>query len=189
MVRRLLPLSLGVLLTWGCILSNPPDYDVGSHPPVIQQYLPSEDLTPIKTDSGSLTTRFRVEITDEDLGEELLFRWYLNFDPDAEGCGCLDSGLMQNQGGGLYWDVINLTISSLKQRTCNRLTVVVADGEWLDGHEDDLGCPQVAEGVNRVSNNWWLGAYDESFSLNDISWSACDVLDIPLTDPAEEPPP
>jgi hypothetical protein len=190
MVRHLLPLVAGALASWGCVLSNPPDFEEGGgHSPVITQYAPGLAHNQIDTESGR-TTKFRAWVRDEDRGDHVWFRWYLDYLPDSPACACMWWGQAPRQGEADYlveWGLYN-GLPALSAGKCHRLTVVVSDGPWLDELDEECGCPQVVDGANRVAHDWWIGAFSESNRFDDIPYRDCFALDQqnPLAELPEE---
>lgn len=187
MVRPLLPLLAGALVSWGCVLSNPPDFEQGgNHPPVIFRYDPSQDIIQIDTENERIT-KFRAWVRDEDRGDQVWYRWYIDYASDELACSCQDWGRAPRQGDGVYgidWGLYN-GFSALSAGKCHRLTVVVSDGPWLDGVEEDCGCPPVVDGALRVVRHWLIGAYSEAAPFDGIFLRDCYANQ---QDPLEEPP-
>jgi hypothetical protein len=179
------------MLSWGCLLSNPPDYDdVGTHAPVIFQHTPPGDFVSIDVESSRPITVFRAWARDEDLGGVLRFRWYLDFNDEASTCKCQYSGQAPNFGDGEYLAEFPLFNGNLTNK-CNRLTVIVTDGEWLDGLGDEPGCPQVEDGANRAANDWWILPYSSDGPIGLVAAADCASLETenPLAEPPEEATP
>jgi hypothetical protein len=178
MVRRLLILAAGASTAMGCLLSNPPDFEEPvEHPPVVVQRSPLASILAVdRDDTTSPTTTFQAVVSDANVNQVLFYRWFLDFHPDASPqCGLVRGflALPNENGDPERTAVYNLDhrILTTGQGLCHRLSLVVADGEWLDGPHE--GCSEVAEGVNRALADWWIIAHDASTSVDEITMGDC----------------
>ncbi len=178
MVRRLLGIILGGILGCGCLLSNPPDYEESiEHHPHIKLRHPSQQIVAIQTDdpSGTIQTVFQLEVWDGDVDQILRHRWFLNFDPDVEPqCNLVEEYLTVPSGQEERIVDYPLRHKMLTVGQCHRLTTVVTDGEWLDGPRQ--GCAELTEGSNKLVADWWIVAYDESVSVEEVTFYQCLTL-------------
>ena len=162
----------------GCLLSNPPDYEPQvDHPPVILERTPLASIVTVERDDpSSPTTLFEAVISDGNVDQILRYRWFLDFHADTEPqCGLVRGflALPNEDGSPERTAVYNLDhrILTVGPGQCHRLTLVVTDGEWLGGPHE--GCSEVVEGANRALADWWILAYDQSTSLDDVTLGDC----------------
>ena len=189
MVRPLLLLPIGAAFLWGCLLSNPPDYEEPiDYRPVVEQFEPKQ-LVSINLDETPGYTTFTADLRDENLDQNLQFRWYLNFTPKVEEgdqCGCIYSALAPRRAEeGTHRAQILFPVSLLVEGKCHRLTVVVTDGQWTDA-EGNCGCTGVEEGANRTFVDWLIAAL--SANVEDASFRDCQtqMSNNPLADEYDE---
>lgn len=163
-----------VLMSPGCLLSNPPDFEetIG-HRPVVLLRTPASQIVAIAKDDPEVgTTAFQAEVWDGDVDQILRYRWFLDYSPDAlPQCGLVRGFLALSNGEEQRTAVYNLDHRVLTAGECHRLVVVVSDGEWRDGPHE--GCAEVVQGANRTVADWWIVAYDTQLTVDDVTMGDC----------------
>ena len=180
-VRGLLGVALGGSLACGCLLANPPDLEdpVGSGP-VIVRVTPSEAFVTVDLDAENLAQvlgSFGAVVREEDVEQDLFYRWFVDYDPEAPigNCNLVDRQTLRPTGGPER-DVPPpiLRPALLDAAKCYRLTLVVTDGGWD-------GCATVVEGAHRTSHDWWLLVHDGGTSPREVPATQCQSKTRPLS--------
>mgnify|MGYP001553812482 CR=1 FL=1 len=172
---------------WGCLLSNPPDYNDPAHRPVLYNFEPAPPQLQIDIDGvmAPSTERFAVDVWHGDPDRELRFRWFLNYDPnnaDTTRCGYIADYNATREEQRTDAE----TIGSFRSGQCNRVSVVVTDGQWLNG--DQEGCAQVAEGANWTYHDWWILAYSsQTGDPSSVEMRTCSSIGDPILGEALTP--
>jgi hypothetical protein len=173
LARNMLFIQL-VLWGWGCLLSNPPDYDeLGNRWPVVTHIDPQQLIVTVDlTDEESPRTPFTVKVWDADESDSISHRWFVDYQPLPEDTGNLceviwhrNNSLADERG---VREVKHLFSSDiLRSGGCTRLTVAITDGRWQE-EEPQESCGAVVEGDHRLVVDWWIVTPDDTDTLPSV---------------------